>query len=217
MTSRPSLRDFTVAQPRPLPLIVLADTSASMRYEGKIDALNLAVRDLIAACAVASTGRVAFQVAVVAFGGHARLHVPLQSASAVVWEPLQPDGDTPLAAALELVTDLLEDRQVVPSRSYRPSLALMSDGEPTDEWQPAMERLLANRAGKAQRFALQVGPAPGPALAAFSAPHPPVTGPDAESIVEFFDFVTLSVSHRARSINPSEIVPVDDPADLRYF
>ena len=39
-----SLKKFAVATPRPLPVIVLADTSGSMGENGKIEALNAAMK-----------------------------------------------------------------------------------------------------------------------------------------------------------------------------
>jgi Mg-chelatase subunit ChlD len=45
------LKSFAVPQARPLPVIVLADVSGSMAENGKIDALNVALRDMVASFA----------------------------------------------------------------------------------------------------------------------------------------------------------------------
>ena len=42
-----TLSDFTIATPRPLPVIVLADISGSMSENGKIDSLNQALEEMI--------------------------------------------------------------------------------------------------------------------------------------------------------------------------
>jgi uncharacterized protein YegL len=42
------LKQFQVQSARPLPIIVLADTSASMSADGKINALNKALKEMIA-------------------------------------------------------------------------------------------------------------------------------------------------------------------------
>src|SRR5690606_12720836 len=42
------LKEFTMSSARPLPVIVLADVSGSMSANGKIDALNDAVSEMIA-------------------------------------------------------------------------------------------------------------------------------------------------------------------------
>lgn len=43
-----SLDNFAIQKPRPLPVIVAVDRSGSMSMEGKIDALNLALKNFIA-------------------------------------------------------------------------------------------------------------------------------------------------------------------------
>ena len=43
----PSLNDFVMQKPRPLPVIVAVDRSGSMSANGKIDALNIALKDFI--------------------------------------------------------------------------------------------------------------------------------------------------------------------------
>ena len=42
-----SLNDFLIQKPRPLPVIVAVDRSGSMGTNGKIDALNIALKDFI--------------------------------------------------------------------------------------------------------------------------------------------------------------------------
>ena len=41
------LKDFTVSAARPLPVIIMADVSGSMASDGKIDALNTALKEMI--------------------------------------------------------------------------------------------------------------------------------------------------------------------------
>ena len=41
------LKQFQVQTARPLPVIVLADTSGSMSVDGKIDALNRGLKDMV--------------------------------------------------------------------------------------------------------------------------------------------------------------------------
>src|SRR5437763_1821259 len=45
------LKEFTVPSARPLPVVLLADVSGSMSADGKIDALNAAVAEMLAAFA----------------------------------------------------------------------------------------------------------------------------------------------------------------------
>ncbi|MCS6915426.1 MAG: VWA domain-containing protein [Myxococcales bacterium] len=209
------IKEFTVATSRPLPVILLADISGSMGSDGKINALNTAVQEMLSAFAEEDTGRAEIHVAIVTFGGSASLHIPLQPARQVRWTPMQANGGTPLGAALNLVTDLIEDREKVPSRAYRPSIVLVSDGMPTDEWREPLARLLsAERAKKAQRFALGIGAdADHNVLQEFLAdPEARVLqAHEAREIRKFFRWVTMSVTSRSRSLQPNQVANVPPP------
>ena len=212
-----STRDFTVASARPLPVVLMADVSGSMGVDGKIDALNSAVTEMQGAFAEEDDGRAEIHLAVVTFGGTAALHTPLTPASAVRWIPMQAGGRTPMGAALDIVTDLIEDRERVPSRAYRPTIVLVSDGLPNDEWKEPLKRLLGSeRAAKAQRFALGIGAdADYDVLRAFL--HDPegrvFEAHEVREIRKFFQWVTMSVTARSRSTTPNQTVDVA-PLDL---
>lgn len=207
------LKEFTVSSARPLPVIVMADISGSMAADGKIDALNSAVAEMIAAFAEEDDGRAEIHVAVATFGGDAALHVELTPASGVQWTPMKANGRTPMGAALDIVTDLIEDRERVPSRAYRPTVVLVSDGLPNDEWRGPLARLLGSeRAAKAQRFALGIGAdADHDVLRAFldDAEGRVFEAHEAREIRKFFQWVTMSVSSRSRSAQPNHTVDVD--------
>jgi len=211
----------TISSARPLPVIVMADVSGSMAADGKIDALNSAVTEMLAAFAQEDNGGTEIHVAVVTFGGEATLHTPLKPAKEVQWAPMRANGRTPLGAALDIVTDLLEDKTKVPSRAYRPTIVLASDGRPEEEpqgkWKTSIARLLsADRAKKAQRFALGIGAdADHDVLRAFlDNPEARVfEAHEAREIRKFFLWVTMSVASRSRSAQPNQAVEVD-PLDL---
>jgi uncharacterized protein YegL len=217
------LAEFTIAAARPLPVVVLADTSGSMASDGKIQALDTAMREMIDAFAEEDAAQAEIQVAVVTFGAEARLHLPLTSADKVSWQPIQAAGRTPMGAALDLATDLIEDRSSIPSRAYRPTVILVSDGQPTDDWEPRLTRMLgAERAGKAQRFALAIGAdADRDMLAKFLADSEGQVFEAHESrqIKTFFRWVTMSVSQRSRSATPNRSVMLlpDEIADFDDF
>jgi len=188
-----------------------------MAADGKIDALNSAVAEMQAAFAEEDDGRAEIHLAVVTFGGTAVLHVPLTPAGDVQWTPMQASGTTPMGAALDIVTDLIEDRDRVPSRAYRPTVVLVSDGIPRDEWQGPLKRLLGSeRAAKAQRFALGIGAdANHQVLRAFlDDPEGRIfEAHEVREIRKFFQWVTMSVTSRSRSGQPNQTVVVD-PLDL---
>lgn len=216
-----TLKDFVQATPRPLPVIVLADVSGSMSVEGKIQALNQSLREMISTFASAEELRAEIHVCVIAFGGHAWVHLPLQPAQKVKWSDMQSDGGTPMGAALVLAADLIEDHQAIPSRAYRPAVVLVSDGMPTDDWKVGLSRFQnEGRASKADRLALAIG---GDADETMLAQFLPDAGQrvfhaeDARQIKSFFKFVTMTVTSRSRSADPNQVPPVGNPFALDKF
>ena len=217
-----NLKDFTVSKPRPLPVILLADASGSMSYEGKIDALNQSVRQMMDTFSDEDDLRAQIHVCVIAFGGDARLHVPLLPAAEIIkdqsWIDLEASGRTPLGAAMRITADLIEDREKIPARAYRPTVVLVSDGLPNDDWEPALIRLTQEgRAQKADRMALAIGgDADEGMLKRFlNDPEKQVYhAEDARRIKDFFRFVTMSVTKRSQSANPNQVPQVADPFDI---
>lgn len=210
------LKEFTTQAARPLPVILLADVSGSMGVEGKIQALNHAVREMIEAFQDESDLRAEIHVSVITFGGQSRVHLPLGPARDASWSDLGASGGTPMGAAFDLARELVEDRDKVPSRAYRPTVVLVSDGQPTDAWQQPLSALLGSeRGGKAFRMALAIGAdADHAVLSAFLAdPEARVYRADeARQIRQFFQLVTMSVSARSRSANPNS-APMSPPND----
>jgi uncharacterized protein YegL len=185
-------------EPRCLPVLVLADTSGSMSVDGKLEVLNDAIRRMIDAFTQLDLPECEISLAVVAFGGEeARFHVPLTPVSELSWQPLGAAGRTPMGQAFALVRGLLDDREVIPTRSYRPHLVLVSDGIPTDEWRkPLAEMQTAEQAGRALRFAVGIGAdATGEVLRTFAGEEGEVVPVEnVELLTEFFRFITYTVA-----------------------
>ena len=221
-TKMSPLKEFTVSAARPLPVILLADVSGSMATEGKIQALNHAVREMIATFQDESDLRAEIHVAVITFGGQARINLALGPARKATWTDLDASGGTPMGAAFDLVREMIEDRNVVPSRAYRPTIALVSDGQPTppgSETEPLRRLLESERGGKAFRMALAIGSdADHGVLQAFLAESDArvFRADEARQIRDFFQLVTMSVSARSRSANPNSrpASPASDGWDL---
>lgn len=200
-------QDFTVAKARPLPVVVLADVSGSMAVEGKIEALNSAIGEMISSFAELQAERIDVQVAVITFGGEsAALHTPFQSAGSIQWKPMAAAGRTPLGSAMALASEVIHNREQLPSRSYRPTIVLVSDGQPNDAWTGPLECLIGSERGqKADRFAIAIGAdADLAVLNMFAGSH---TGRvlhahEAREIRKVFRWVTMTVTARTQSINP---------------
>ncbi len=210
-----SLKKFTAAKARVLPLIILADTSGSMSVNGKIAALNEAMQNMLATFAQESVRQAQIQVGVITFGGEAaRLHLPL-TAVADIEQPLHlsADGRTPMGGAFELAQSLVEDQALITSRDYQPVIILVSDGIPTDNWQEKFAELCQSpRADKAARFAMAIGSeADEQMLAQFNndVEAGVFKAHEAGDIHRFFRAVTMSVTTRSRSQTPNDLIPID--------
>ncbi len=223
------MKDFTIAKARPLPVIVLADASGSMSENGKIEALNHALKDMVKSFATESRVKAEIQVGLITFGGrNAELFVPLSPAHSIAGMASIPaSGATPLGQALALATGLLEDHDLIPSRAYRPVLVLVSDGLPTDEWESALAGLEGSeRASKATRFAMAIGDDADEAMLARFANDleaPVFKAHQARDINRFFRAVTMSVAVRTVSANPDQpsglvldAAPDDEALDLDF-
>ncbi len=217
------LKEFTMSAARPLPVIVLADVSGSMSVNGKIDALNEAVAEMISTFAEEDDTRAEIHVSVITFGkGGAALHKPLKPAPETTWEPMDAAGRTPMGGAFALARQMVEDKAVVPSRAYRPTLVLVSDGVPTDDWQGSLQELLSSeRASKAMRFAMGIGAdADSKTLTAFlgNGKARVFEAHEAREIKKFFRWVTMSVTIRSRSTNPNSVVAIEptDPTEFDF-
>lgn len=220
------LRDFTLPEARPLPVILLLDASGSMAQDGKIESLNGAVADLLGALAREESLRAAVHVGVLAFSNEVLAHLDVMPADQALaaWRPLEAGGRTAMGATFEQCRRLLENRDLITSRSYRPTLVLVSDGIPTDEWETTLQQLLDSpRASKATRLAMGIGPdADLSMLSRFlhNSEIPVFNAAGAREITRFFRWVTMSVVARTRSTTPDQLPPppplLDDDDEIRF-
>ncbi|MBM4292802.1 MAG: VWA domain-containing protein [Deltaproteobacteria bacterium] len=202
------LKSFTLSAARPLPVILLADVSGSMGADGKINALNNALRDMVAAFKTGEDLRAEVHLSVISFGGvGARHHIPLTPAAQVTWHDAPASGGTPMGGAFELARQMIADREVISGRAYTPTIVLMSDGQPNDEWRAPLTALLADeRAKKAMRLALAIGDDADEAVLKQFLDNPEarvLRASDASQIHTFIRLVTMSVQARSRSATPN--------------
>jgi uncharacterized protein YegL len=141
------------AEPR-CPCVLLLDTSGSMSGE-PIQELNaglLAFKEDLMADSLA-VKRV--EISVVTFGP-VRTHNPFQTADVFQPPRLAAGGDTPMGAAISQALRKVEERKAQYSNAgvsyYRPWVFLITDGGPTDAWQPAATQLREAVAGKKLAF-----------------------------------------------------------------
>lgn len=190
----------------------------------KIDVLNECIRRMLGDFATADAGRGVIHVGVIAFSqDRAVLHQDLVPAAKASWTDMEARGGTPLGAALTLADELMRDESVTPARAFSPTLILVSDGMPTDEWEEALDRLLDSPKGsRANRLAIAIGPdmteqakavlrrfVSDEASGVFEAQ-------DVGRIQQYFRWVTVTVTQRAQSTRPDQ-TPVLSPSDMSDF
>lgn len=212
------LKEFTVMTARPLPVILLADVSGSMSVDGKIEALNGAVQEMMKTFVKEEEGRAEIHMSIITFGGEvAVVHQPLLPIAKALWKLMDASGRTPMGHAFQLAKIMIEDKNQIPSRAYRPTVILVSDGQPTDEWQQSLNDLLqSERASKAMRFAMGIGEDADHSMLRFflgNENEHVFQAHEARDIQKFFRWVTMSVTTRSRSINPND-TPELEPTDL---
>jgi uncharacterized protein YegL len=222
------MKKFAAKTARPIPVIILADTSGSMSVDGKIDVMNQALRDLIDTFSNESRLNAEIQLSVITFGGEsAKEHLTLTSAHIISgFSDLQADGMTPMGGAFKLAKDLIEDKAKIPSRAYRPVIVLVSDGYPNDDWQSSFAALCGSeRAQKATRMAMAIGSdADENMLKEFinDLETPVFRADSARDIIRFFRAVSMSVTSRSRSSTPNQPIQItydeipDDELDLDF-
>jgi len=153
---------YTVSEAKPFPLILLLDVSSSMNTriasgKTRIDDLNQAVAELF--IELKKQVEFTYQVSVITFGSQVRLHTHPTDVQTLQWHNLQANGMTPLAIALEMAHDLLEDTSQIPKRCFQPTVLLVSDGEPNGRpWEPALHKFLQEgRSKHCDRMAIAIG------------------------------------------------------------
>lgn len=237
---------FTVPKAKPLPVFLLLDVSGSMNevvdpenvrptgqtwelVEGgtsKIQVLNDAVRRMVDSFAAEERVETEFLVSIITFCDRVVQHLAPGAASSVNWTDMEADGCTAMGAAFSFAKRLIEDKDVIPSRAYRPTVVLVSDGQPTDEWERPIEALITDgRSAKCFFMALGIGENPGTQVLERFISQTPVLAEvngtpvrntvfqatDADKIHEFFRKVTMSVTTRSKSQNPNAVPTSPEP------
>lgn len=217
-----SLNNYLIQKPRPLPVIVAVDRSGSMGENGKIAALNIALKDFISSIKEEDSNKAEIHISIYSFGGvNATCDLQLTPITQAIAPTYQAEGKTPMGDAFKMLSDLIENRNLIPSRSYKPTIVLLTDGLPTDEYLTPMNELInEGRSSKAFRIAMAIGDdADKDMLLKFvSTPEYLITGENARDIRKFFRFVTMSVTQRMKSQTPDlqqiPQMPEDDTLDF---
>ena len=217
------LNQFTYQTPKTLPVVLLLDTSGSMHENGKIAVLNSAVNEMLTSFKNLDATNASISVSIITFGGNAQICQELKPVSEIGEINMVASGMTPMGGAVKLAKEMIENKEIITSRTYRPTVVLVSDGMPNDSWADAID-LFKNdgRSAKCYRMAMGIGVEEGTTehkvLENFISNEERVySAEDASNIRKFFKYVTMSVTSRTRSQNPN-IVPkkeeIEDEEDI---
>jgi uncharacterized protein YegL len=190
---------------RPLHFIWIADASGSMQQDGKIQALNNAIREAIPHMRKVADDNPNAQVLVraVKFSDGAQWHISQPTPVAdFAWNDLPAEGETDMGKALSLVAEQLK-MPPMSERALPPVLVLISDGQPTDDFDKGLKDLLDQPWGKkAVRIAISIGQdADDEVLQKFIA-HPemkPLAANSPEALVKHIKWASTAVLKSASS------------------
>ncbi|MFM7653336.1 MAG: vWA domain-containing protein [Vulcanococcus sp.] len=191
---------------RPLHFLYLCDCSGSMAAQGKMQALNQAIRQSLPGMAEVARQNPEARVLVraIRFADQAAWHVaeptPVEQ---LEWVDLQAGGITAMGEALELAAAALHSPPME-ERALPPVLVLISDGQPTDDFDTGLARLMRQPwAQKAVRLAIAMGhDADLEVLQQFIGPEPagggrsarrPLQASNATSLAQYIQWASTAV------------------------
>ena len=193
--------EFTAQPKRVLPLILLADTSSSMREWMR--ELNTAIRDMLGTLKEQESLKAEIHISFITFGnGGANLHTALTPVSNIEFNNFTEGGMTPLGGALRIAKEIVENREIIPSKSYAPIILLLSDGGPNDDgWEDEMHRFINDgRSKKCMRMSLGIGrDYDYDVLKRFSSSGEVYEAKDSTNIIDFFKFMTMTIKEKTLS------------------
>ncbi|MCP9784594.1 VWA domain-containing protein [Cyanobium sp. WKJ7-Wakatipu] len=192
---------------RPLHFFYLCDCSGSMAAQGKMQSLNQAIRQSLPGMNRVARDNPEARVLVraVSFADQASWHIPEPTlVEGLEWRDLQAGGCTAMGAALELVAEQLR-APPMEERALPPVLVLISDGQPTDDFEAGLARLMREPwAQKAVRLSIALGHdadleilqqfiGPAPANQRGRSPRRPLQASNATSLAQFIQWASTAV------------------------
>ena len=190
---------------RPLHFIWLCDCSGSMSINGKIEVLNRAIRESLPEMKRVANDNPNANVLVraIKFSDSAQWHVPTETpVNSFNWTDLTAGGLTDMGKALLLLAEQLKMPPMT-DRALPPVLVLISDGQPTDDFDTGLRALMNEPWGKkAVRIAIAVGQDADKDTLQKFINHPelrPLEANNAETLVRYIKWASTAVLKAASS------------------
>jgi uncharacterized protein YegL len=205
---------------RELNFVLVVDCSGSMTGD-KMASLNYALRAAIPAMreAAADNPETRVVVRVLRFSTGAAWHAAPTPVERLDWSDLAAEGETHLGAALNLLAAELTPERM-PGRQLPPVVVLVSDGQPTDDFETGLSALMASPYGrKAVRIAVAIGSDADLDVLARFIGHPdfrPLQAHNAEALVQRIKWATTapvkSVSAPVTGASPVQRLAQEAPS-----
>ena len=200
-----SRRPGGILATRPLHFIWIADCSGSMSVSGKIQALNTAIREAIPQMQIVANENPNAKVLVraIKFSDGAEWHIaePTQVKD-LKWINLTTDGLTDMGEALTLLAEQLKIPPMT-DRALPPVLVLISDGQPTDNFEKGLKTLMDLPWGQnAVRIAIGVGEYVNQEILQQFIGNPdikPLQANNAEQLVKYIKWASTAILQSASS------------------
>ncbi len=202
---------------RPLHFIWIADCSGSMTTDGKIQALNNAIREAIPHMQKVADENPNAQVLIraIKFSNGAQWHIsqptPVEDFK---WVDLPAEGVTDMGRALTMVAEQLKIPPMT-DRALPPVLVLLSDGQPTDDFNKGLKDLLDQPWGKkAVRIAIAIGADADKDVLQKFINHPelrPLQANNPEALVRHIKWVSTAVLKSASAPASQTTAPTPTP------
>ena len=188
---------------RRLPVYLLLDTSGSM-HGAPIEAVRNGLQVLQNSLRQNPYALETAFLSIVTFGNQAQQVMPLTELTEFQVPTLQASGSTPLGAALELVARLI-DTEVRKTTSemkgdWKPLVFIMTDGEPTDDWQSGLAKFRATKCGMVVACAAGATVNTG-VLKQITENVIALDTADAASISAFFKWVSASIGVSSQKVD----------------
>jgi uncharacterized protein YegL len=143
--------EFATNPEQRCPVVLLLDNSYSMSGE-PINELNKGIASFRDSILMDEVAALRVEVAIITFGNQEKLVHDFSTAPHFKPNDLKANGNTPMGAAINLALDVLDERKKVYKENgipyYQPWIMLITDGEPTDDYKRAAQRV---RAAASQR------------------------------------------------------------------
>jgi len=137
-------QDFASNSEQRCPCVLLLDVSSSMAGNS-IKELNDGLATLKDALFSDSVASLRVEIGIITFGTDVLMTQDFVSVADFHAPKLSASGRTPMGKAINLALDRLEERKQIYRANhishYRPWIFMITDGEPTDEWQSAAKRV----------------------------------------------------------------------------